>query len=70
MFDIARILYSYCDAEVKREAEQTVIDEYCRLLHEGMAKEGRNLDFNVEQVNVFVLGLENIDGICSFASKF
>lgn len=50
MFDVARILYSFCDADVRREAELTLVEDYFKMLSDAMANEGRKLDFTVEQV--------------------
>ncbi|KAH7715785.1 calcium/calmodulin-dependent protein kinase type 1 [Aphelenchoides avenae] len=50
MFDLARILYAFCDGEVRREAEQTIVDDYFRLLTDELKKEGRKVDFEAEQL--------------------
>lgn len=49
-FDIVRIMCAYCDAEVRREAELTLVDDYYATLMEHMLKDGRTVDFRVEQV--------------------
>ncbi|KAH7705806.1 calcium/calmodulin-dependent protein kinase type 1 [Aphelenchoides avenae] len=51
MFDVARILFMFCDPEIRREAEETVVEDYHRLLQDEMAKEGETLSFTVEAVS-------------------
>lgn len=50
MFDVTRVLYCFCDPEVRREAELTLVEDYRQLLTDAMAKEGRTLDLTLEQV--------------------
>ncbi|KAH7712396.1 Protein C04F6.7 [Aphelenchoides avenae] len=49
-FDIVRILCAYCDAEVRREAELTLVDDYYATLVEHLQKDGRTVDFGLEQL--------------------
>lgn len=51
MVDICRILYTFCDPEVRREVEETLVEDYYKHLKEDMQKAGRSLDFTMEQVS-------------------
>ncbi|KAH7708621.1 Protein C04F6.7 [Aphelenchoides avenae] len=50
MVDICRILYTFCDPEVRREVEETLVEDYYKHLKEDMQKAGRSLDFTMEQL--------------------
>ncbi|KAH7687798.1 calcium/calmodulin-dependent protein kinase type 1 [Aphelenchoides avenae] len=46
-FDIVRAVYGFADAEVRREVEETIVDDYFKLLTSEMAIRGRSLDFGL-----------------------
>lgn len=50
MFDIVRVLYGYSDAEVRREVELSVLEDYYAILTDELSKRGRIVDFSLEQV--------------------
>lgn len=51
MVDISRILYTFSDADVRKEVEETLVEDYYMHLKEAMEKAGRSPDFTVEQVS-------------------
>lgn len=50
MFDVARIICGCCDADVRRETERTLVEDYYSLLVELMAEKARPVHFGVKQV--------------------
>ncbi|KAH7696986.1 hypothetical protein AAVH_35935 [Aphelenchoides avenae] len=51
MVDISRILYTFSDADVRKEVEETLVEDYYMHLKEAMEKAGRSPDFTVEQLH-------------------
>lgn len=52
MFDICRIVYPFCDPDVRRETEATLVEDYYDRLKTLMSAEGRLLDLSIEQVSI------------------
>ncbi|KAH7701185.1 Protein C04F6.7 [Aphelenchoides avenae] len=50
MHDICRILYPFCDAEVRRDVETTIVEEYYDRLATESRKKGLTVSFNVEKL--------------------
>lgn len=50
MFDVARIICGCCDADVRREEERALVEDYYARLVKLMAKKARSVDFGMEQV--------------------
>lgn len=59
MFDIVRVLYGYSDAEVRREVEQSIVEDYYAMLKEELTKRGRTVDFSLEQAQNMQILLVN-----------
>lgn len=55
-FDIARAVYGFTDAEVRREVEETIVNDYFEVLKDEMTKRGRSLDFGLDAVTSFKHG--------------
>lgn len=51
LHDIARILYMFCDAEVRREAEHTLIEDYFKTLVEHTKNNGQIVEFGTGQAS-------------------
>lgn len=54
MFDIARVICGFCDPDVRRELELTVVESYFELLRGEMKKQGRALCFGLEVVSMLL----------------
>ncbi|KAH7721082.1 calcium/calmodulin-dependent protein kinase type 1 [Aphelenchoides avenae] len=50
MFDIARVIYGFCDPDVRRELERTIVECYFERLLAEMKNEGRTLWFGIEEL--------------------
>ncbi|KAH7715784.1 hypothetical protein AAVH_16825 [Aphelenchoides avenae] len=50
MFDMSRIVYPFCDPDVRREVEETLVQDYHDHLKTQMSAAGRSLDCNIEQL--------------------
>lgn len=51
MFDLARLVYDFADADARREAEMTLLDDYYQRLQDELAKQGRPLEVGLEQAS-------------------
>ncbi|KAH7718320.1 Protein C04F6.7 [Aphelenchoides avenae] len=51
MFDIARIAYGFCDADVRRDAERTLVPDYYASVAEEVTNSGKQLGFGIQQIH-------------------
>lgn len=49
-FDIARNIYGFADAEARREAEESLLEDYYEVYKDGLSMEGRPVAAELEEV--------------------
>lgn len=49
-YDVAKYVVGFSDADVRRELEIDLVEDYYAHLKEGVEKKGGKLDFGIEQV--------------------
>ena len=49
-FDIARNIYGFADAEARREAEKTLLEDYYEVYKDGLSMEGRSVAAELAEV--------------------
>lgn len=69
MFDIARFSYGYCDADVRKEAEQTLVADYYAVVAEEATKHGKQVGFEIQQVRFSIKIFKSMQHNCQKHTK-